>query len=47
MSMIAQASGRNSGPVNIAIYPTPSQNAKEIAQEVSSILYGQYQATGY
>lgn len=47
MSMISQASGRNSGPVNIAIYPTPSQNAKEIAQEVSSILYGQYQATGY
>lgn len=47
MSMIAQASGRNSGPVNIAIYPTPSQNAQEIAQEVSSILYGQYQATGY
>lgn len=47
MSMIAQASGRGSGPVNISIYPTASQNAKEIAQEVSSILYGQYQATGY
>ena len=47
MSMIAQASGRGSGPVNISIYPTSSQNAKEIAQEVSNILYGQYQATGY
>ena len=48
MSMISQASGRQSaGPVNIVINTQPSQNAREIAQEVSSILYGQYQATGY
>ena len=48
LSMISQASGRQSaGPVNIVINTQPNQNAREIAQEVSSILYGQYQATGY
>lgn len=46
MEMISKASGP-SGPVNITINTQPNQNAQQIAQAVSDILYGQYQATGY
>ena len=46
MEMISRASGP-SGPVNITINTQPNQNAQQIAQAVSDILYGQYQATGY
>lgn len=46
MEMISKASGP-SGPVNITINTQPNQNAQQIAQAVSDIIYGQYQATGY